>query len=728
MISKLNNFETFFKTVSYLVVFCGFLSLWVSDGFGLSVTILFLSVLVGAWFLEETSWQISERWGTIFTVIIVPLFYIGWKYKFIGFIAEETVIAGLLARMILILAGIKLLQKKTDRDWIFLYVISFFEVLLAAGLSINPLYIASFILYLLVTICAVISFEIRKTSHKITASSQPNRKLSLKETRISRLPLTAISMLLLIIILAMPLFFILPRVGGAGLGSNKQGFSSMTGFSDSVTLGSIGTLKQNDEIVMRARLEKTNNYSGNLYWRGVALDTFDNKIWSKSKNEYREPFIKNEKDFFLIDYSTGKEDVVAQTIYLEPLDTPVLFTLSRPVALQGNFKIIYKDAEGALNFSRNSFDRISYKIYSDRSLPEIKELKLDNAAYSYEASRYLQIPANLDPRISQLANQIMGNAGNRYDKAKAIENYLQTQFGYTLELKSGGEQPLADFLFRVREGHCEYFATAMAIMLRTQGIATRVVNGFQQGEFNETAGVYVVKQKDAHSWVEVYFPRENAWITFDPTPFAGQPAATNSAGIFGGFNSYLEALETFWIQYFVSYDSQEQRSLFRTVKSGFSEYQMKTSAWLTEIQYVLSDWWKEVRGDKGLQTSAKAVGYGILYLMVLIVGVVLILIAYRRVKRSAIWRKISQWFRYQNEPTIVVFYEKMQKVLAGKGFKRESYQTPLEFAFALNMPEAVNITKKYNSVRFGEKNLSDQEVKEIDLWLKSLEKDFSTRT
>ena len=87
-------------------------------------------------------------------------------------------------------------------------------------------------------------------------------------------------------------------------------------------------------------------------------------------------------------------------------------------------------------------------------------------------------------RISQFAAQVTGKSNNRYDKAKAVEKYLQTQFGYTLEMKAGGDQPLADFLFNVREGHCEYFASAMAIMLRTQGIATRIVNGFQQGEYN----------------------------------------------------------------------------------------------------------------------------------------------------------------------------------------------------------------------------------------------------
>ncbi len=721
MISKLQNFETFFKTISYLVVLCGFLSLWVSGGFGIIVTFLFLSVITGAWFLENSKWQISERVGTALIILVVPLFYIGWKYRLIGVGATETVVAGMLARTILTLAAIKLLQKKSDKDWIFLYLISFFEVLLAAGLSISPLYLASFILYLLVTICAIVSFEIRKTSRAIK-DTQKEKKSFFKEANISRLPITAAFLLLLIIVMATPLFFVLPRVGGAGLGSNSNGLTGMTGFSDSVKFGAIGRLKQNDETVMRIRLDKTGESNfGNLHWRGVALDTFDNKVWSKSKPDYKEPKVKGDRDFFLIDYSSGEEAITVQTIYLEPLDTPVLFALARPVAIQGNFQILYKDFEGAINFNRNGYERLSYKVYSDRSLPSRERLKFDNSAYSEEDERYLQLPEEMDERISQLAAQITGKANNRYEKAKAIEKYLQTQFGYTLELEAGGDEPLADFLFNIREGHCEYFATAMAIMLRTQGIATRIVNGFQQGEYNETADVYVVKQKNAHSWVEVYFPKENAWIPFDPTPFAGQNdgAAINS-GIIGKFNTYLEALETFWIQYFVAFDNQEQRSLFRSVKNSFSDYQSKTSAWLTEMQYRLSDWWKEVRGDKGLQTSAKAIAFGIGYLITAVLGIILIVWLFRKIKRLEIWQKLYAWLKHKNETTIVEFYERMQKVLANKGFTRASHQTPLEFAFALNMPEAVRITEKYNRVRFGEKKLSKDEANEIENWLNDL--------
>ncbi len=686
------NFDRFFKLISYAVVFCGFFSLFVSGGVGLVSTVLFVSVLIAAWFLEGSRWQISERLGTVSIFVVVPLFYIGRKYQILGFGANVADLAAMLAQMILVLAAIKLLQIKAERDWLFLYLMAFFEVLLAAGLSISPLYLASLILYLLVTICAIVTFEIRKTSASINRNSNykktENKEKTYAKIPLARLPLTAISLLVLIIVFAAPLFFALPRVGGAGLGSNSKGLSSVTGFSDSVKLGEIGQLLQNDQIVMRARIDKTDGKNlGALHWRGVALDTFDNERWSKSRKDFKESLSKLERGFFLIDYPSTTTASTIQTIYLEPIDSLVLFALSRPVAVESSLTELYKDSEGAITFQRGDFERLSYKVNSDRSLPDASQLKSDNENYPLEAKRYLQLPEKFDERIAVLAAQITEKQANRYDKAKAVENYLQTQFGYTLEMKAKGEEPLADFLFNVREGHCEYFATAMAIMLRTQGIATRVVNGFQQGEYNETADVFVVKQKDAHSWVEVYFPRENAWIPFDPTPFAGQDGGAAQTGIVGKFNRYLEALETFWIQYFVSYDNQEQKSLMRSVKNSFVEYQAKTSVWLGEMQYRLSDWWREVRGDKGLQASARAVAFGIGYLLAAILGTITIIWLYRKIKRLDVWQRIYAWLKFRNETTIVEFYERMQKVLASKGFTRAAHQTPLEFAFALNMPK-----------------------------------------
>ena len=716
------NFEKLFRILSYATVFCGFFSLWISGTFGLFGTGLFLAAMIAAWFFEDTRWQISERLGTAMIVLAVPVYYFLWWIGFFSFASAESVLPGILARLILSLSAIKLLQKKGDRDWIFLYIMAFFQVLLAAGLSISALYLFAFVSFVFFMVSTIILFEMRKTNRAVSEKASVKHHDAatpyLALPGISRIPTTAIVLIAIIVVIATPLFFLIPRVGGAGIGSDPRGVSR-SGFSDTVKLGGTGSIQQNDEVVMRVRLEGTDT-TGNIKWRGGALDTFDGKAWSKSKPNTREPRLKGDRDLIQVDFASGRESLLLQTIYLEPLDTPVLFAAPRVVGVQGNFPILMKDAYGGLSFQRSG-ERISYKVLSDISLPSDAQLRADKEAYTVLYGNYLQLPDTFDNRIRELTAGLVRDQRNRYDAARAVEKYLQTQFGYTLEQKAGGDDPLADFLFNIREGHCEYFATAMAMMLRSQGIATRIVNGFQEGEYNETADIFVVRQRHAHAWVEVYFPGEEAWVPFDPTPFAGQGNSGSAAGITAQFGKYLEAIEMFWIQYFVAFDNQEQRSLFTSVKKSFVDYQSKTSSYVDTLQAMIAEWWKDVRGEKGVQNSMAAIGYAIAGLAGITIFIFAFIWLFKRSIKLNIWIQLAGWFRPKNRGSIVEFYERMQALLSQRGFVRDPSQTPLEFAYAVNLPEAIQVTEKYNGVRFGEKELSENDRMDIEDWLSGLE-------
>jgi protein-glutamine gamma-glutamyltransferase len=728
MIPIPNELDKFFRIISYGVALSALFTLFASGSVGIIAALFFLAIVILAWNLENSRWQISEKLGVVIIVLLVPLFFLDWKFNYSGFSSRDSFNAGNLSRLILVLSSVKLLQKKSDRDWVFIYLISFFEILLAAGIGVSPLFIAGLLLYLLLSFISIILFEIRKSSNSVSEKKEkvkPTQSLSkFRQTQLFRLPITAFIILIIISVMAVPLFFAFPRVGGANIGGSLSGLSGFTGFSDSVRLGEIGKLQQNDQVVMRVNLEKKEDVRIRYFrWRGVALDSFDNQIWRRSKIQQLDPILKNERDFFPLDTTKDVSRLIAQTIYLEPIDTPVIFSLSRPVALQGNFSSVTKDLEGSLSVSRTNWGRISYKVFSDPDLPGEEILREDNSAYPKSMGRYLQLPEKLDERIIQLTQQIIADSGakNRFEQAKAVEDYLQNSYGYTLDLKAGGKEPLSDFLFNVREGHCEYFASALAIMLRTQGIATRLVNGFQSGEYNETAGVYVVRQKDAHSWVEVYFPQEKVWIPFDATPAAGQFSSEGANSFGAKINQLVEALETFWIQYVVNFDNQEQSSLFRKIRNGLVALQLNLSIWLSSAQESLLEWWQDVRGDKGFVGSLRALGIGVIYIALSFLGVFLFVWLGRKIRKLETWKRFILLFQRRKETTAVEFYQRMQKVLGKRGLRREPDQTPLEFAFALDMPEAVKITEKYNGVRFGEKNLSKDEAQEIEDWLKNLE-------
>ena len=720
------------------MVACGTLCLAVSGGMGLGLVAAFAVLMALAWILEDGRWQLSERVGLVVVLLSLPLFYLDWQFLSGGSDVKDRVGVSALVHLILFLSAVKLLQRKADRDWVFLYLISFFEVLLAAGLSISPVFLATLGLYMLFALSTVVSMEIRKARRGLKVSetrllvapdSTLFRRLRKRRARqhfgeARRLPLVAFTLLLLIFILAMPLFFIAPRFGSSALARSGEGLAGVIGFSDKVSLGEIGRLQQSDQVVMRVRVEDAQaRRHRNLRWRGVALDLFNGHEWQRSTRESAYVPANSERNFFQLGTTEGLHRLTTQTFFIEPIDTPVLFAAPRAVALQGALPYVRQDKEGALMTRRHELERISYVARSDTQEPEADVLRDDSEAYAPDFARYLQLPDMLDPRIASLAREMIARerARNRYDAARAIEARLQQDYGYTLELKAGGADPLADFLFRVGKGHCEYFSTSMAVMLRTQGIAARVVNGFQMGEYNETADAYTVTQADAHSWVEVYFPERGAWVTFDPTPAAGRPVR-QSTGLGSRLSKYAEALELLWIQYVVSYDKQEQRSLATSLRNRLGEYRRALAQAIDDLKTASSAWLRMVEGASDDADGSPLTNINRLLLVLTLILIVLPLaLLARRIKRLGLRRGLLIWRHEEKRESAIEFYERMTRILAARGLRRETGETPLEFATAAGMPEVLKITEAYNRVRYGEDRLTPAEIAEINRWLSRME-------
>jgi len=729
------SFNTYFRLTSYATIAAAALALLIAGGVGVWLATAFAIVMAAGWKLEGTRWQLTERIALVVILLSLPVFYFDWRiltpfllnqFNEAGEFTRATggrgnIEVAVLAHLILFLSGVKLLQRKADRDWFFLYLISFFEVLLAAGLTASPAFLVTLILYLLCALSTVVAFEIQKARKKVTATqtrllvppdSTLFRKLPMRlwrrrylETR--RLPLISIGLLVLIIVLALPFFLIAPRTASSALKRGGNGVSGFIGFSDNVTLGQIGQLKSNNEIFMHARVESGNAApTAGLRWRGVALDEFNGKAWKKSAVAQRAQTKESESGFFKLGTTEDVNRLTRQTFFVEPVDTPVLFGAPRVVAVQGSLPFVRLDSEGAIQTQPHDQERVVYKVFSDMSEPAPNILRSDRLQYPVEFARYLELPSNLDPRIAALAQSVLQakEARNGYDAARAIESYLRDNYGYTLELKASGSDPLADFLFNVRAGHCEYFATAMAVMLRTHGIASRIVNGFLPGEYNEAAGAYTVRQSDAHSWVEAYFPQMNSWVTFDPTPAAGRTAQVRS-GLAGYLSKYSEAFELMWFQYVVGYDKQEQQSLVTTLRKELVDLRREA---VNRLDQARRSWPLQIRPIL-IALSSSAMLLALVWLT-------------RRVRHFGWRRGLKIWQPVSSlETSQVDFYERLLRALEKQGIKREACQTPLEFATATGAAEAHAITKAYNRVRFGHEKLSAAESHALDQALAKLE-------
>lgn len=340
------------------------------------------------------------------------------------------------------------------------------------------------------------------------------------------------------------------RRSGASLGA------ATSGFADGLRLGGSGVLKSNPRVVFRARIEPDPGTEElDVYWVGRRFDRFDGVQWSSSGrpgSPARQVVLGRPQPGLL------RQDIDLLPAYgsrtLVALDAPVVFgdaELHQPTFTIRTELVPSGDREVRL---AGPSEPVTYRAFSalDRATPPV----LDDA----ERQRRLQLPPGLDPRIPALATELAAGATAERAVARQLERALQTGYAYTLELPGRVKDPLADFLFERRAGHCEDFATALAVLLRTRKIPARVVVGFHGGE--RAAGAYLVRAGDAHAWVEAEV--DGQVLRLDATPPQNRSAA--SIGLSGWFLARWEALQIRWLDRVVEYSLSDQARLAQGIR------------------------------------------------------------------------------------------------------------------------------------------------------------------
>src|SRR5262249_13093268 len=285
-----------------------------------------------------------------------------------------------------------------------------------------------------------------------------------------------------IVILALAIFFFLPRVSAGYLSAYSSGSELATGFSNQVELGRIGEIQQSNSVVMHVQIDGDTRGAFDLKWPGVALSQFDGRTWRNPGQQIVVPrsldgrFLLSPFDPMLNRLPVPQAGTIHYRVLLEPLGTNVFFLASKPEALSGNYRFVTTDGDGAFYDLDREHPPSVYEADSKVTLPSAQELRSASADFSTSAwQKYLRLPA-IDPRIPALAQQITAGSTNNFDRASAIERYLSTRYSYTLQLgRAAPKDPLAHFLFERKAGHCEYFASSMAVMLRTLNIPSRIV-------------------------------------------------------------------------------------------------------------------------------------------------------------------------------------------------------------------------------------------------------------
>jgi transglutaminase-like putative cysteine protease len=307
---------------------------------------------------------------------------------------------------------------------------------------------------------------------------------------------------------------------------NYRASASADFYGKAMALGGARTLGETPVLEVSAP------HGIHYYWRAVVFDEFTGQEW-RNNDDALVPFggDKNQP-LSIIDYQERQPISVTVTI-LQP-GTSVLVMPEQPtwVDLPTRASLSYVDSAAkppqveTISFAQNRIffepgdHYVVSSLVSTATVPQ-----LEQAGVSYPAwieTRYLQLPSTIPQRVKQLAQTLTISYSNPYDKANAIQNYLRSAITYNEKISAppADRDPVDYVLFDSKEGYCDYYATAMVVMLRSLGIPSRVVSGYAQGAYDMEKDSYVVSQKDAHSWVEVFFP-SYGWIEFEPT--ASQP-------------------------------------------------------------------------------------------------------------------------------------------------------------------------------------------------------------
>ncbi|HVN95703.1 MAG TPA: DUF3488 and transglutaminase-like domain-containing protein [Syntrophorhabdaceae bacterium] len=497
----------------------------------LEYSLIFLLLFAVAIYREFKGISVSRRLLTIFSIAVV-LFFLFTLNKD-DFVTE-------MLEALLMLLGIKFLELEQVRDYMQIYAISLF---LLSGIGLFTLGVI-FVVYLLLFVFLLSIAFVFLTYY----AQDPNLELTRETAR--KMVLKCLYIPILAIPLSALMFVILPRAQYPLLDFLNRPGDAKTGFTDRVRLGEISSIQEDASVIFRAHMEKIDEAL--LYWRGITLDYFDGTSWNTSEKTA----LTAVTEYPSHPRMSGR--ILKQTIYLEPYQNVYLFGLDKPLFMSQRRAKRRKDLTYVSPATMER--RIRYEVTSAIS-DTIAEEKID-------VKTYLQLPARLSPKIVELVRSLTSTKSQE-ESVSAIFRYLKSgQYGYSLESLPVSKNPLESFLFETKRGNCEYFASAMAVMLRIAKIPSRLIGGYHGGYYNDMGDYYIVPQKTAHVWVEAFIAGRG-WVRLDPTP------ASTDVYTFPGKNTFLhlqiffDTINYYWYGIVINYNLEKQLSIAHTFMTGF---------------------------------------------------------------------------------------------------------------------------------------------------------------
>ena len=648
-----------FRLAVYTVVALGGLALTAGHLLSPILLALFLAGLAASWWIHDAAGP--RAWLTRRGDVITTLALTALAVSDLMWVADSLL--DTFARVMCLLMLVRLATWRVTRELRAAGFLSFSMLAAASSVAFGVTFLPLFVTYLAAAIVMLVLFHLVTEAEAMGVAARPlgvGVTVVMGIAALGTLGLTAL------------IFVVIPRVEAAlpvGLRTPR----ALTGFADRVELGAFGTLETDDTVAMRVRLPDgpvPPSLVPEVRWRGLTLDRFDGKVWSTTPRQH---FVLRAVEGVPVTYGRvrGRVHKVTQEVFLEPIGTDTIFAVAPALQVKLDGAVRVDDSQAlSVPVARS---RLTYTAESALGARAIERLSAPMR------ERYLQLPP-LPPRIVELAQQITAGGGGDAERAARVVAWLSRELRYSLDLERRTTlEPLDEFLFVRRTGNCEYFASALAVMLRSLGIPTRVVNGFQRGEWNPYGSYWVVRMRDAHSWVEAHL--DGAWVPLDPSPRGDVAAAPLS-----GLALYIDGLRMHWYRYVVGWSRGDQVHAAAAVRR---------LAW----SWPRAPSWPATGGMRPVVIAALVLG-GV------VVGIVWVL---RRRPR----------LRGAKAAEVPAFYVRALRSLAHRGLRPAPHETAREFGARAGeaLPEVsttlAQLTLAYERMRFGSVGVTPTEAREL---------------
>lgn len=682
---------------TYLLLCLGTTALWLSETNQIAPYPLVVGLCAVAAYFFTDRFRLMELPHIVSNLLAIVIMFTIFRELWVG--SQNAMIA--LGHFLVYLQVVKFFRQKQASDFAMMYINSMLQICIGCIITPQLAFGITLFAYFCLALWTLLLFQLARPhlSEPITQTPRrmPTRSLLVTGVKLGLFSLPA----------AIVLFWVVPRSGtvkfSPGRNQDPATAALTTGFTKTVSLGEMAKVMENPDVVFRFRCYDRNGQekepSPMQLWRGGVMTNYLSDHWEPApryalRASYRrfEPVAPAQFDTrFEIeldwhDAALFPPEPLKWAACNEDLGTLLMHRMEGRLEFRGR--------PAGLEQEDTQF-RYEAATFTDSA---------DQQAFMTQQYLFLTQKDPLDLTVVRETAQRLTSDLQEDDVKGKINRILQylndpANFTYTLDLTRVDRSldPIEDFLVNTKRGHCEYFASALALMLRAVGVSTRLVNGFKGWDYSETTGYYEVRQLHAHAWVEAYLPDEARWVTLDPSPVEGREAAV--ASVRSSWFSLSELANTaseVWAFYIVGFNDVSQQRFIESASMRLSNLREWLRSFLMEIASL------------GVQQPRQlAAPIGIFVVLVTLLALLL-----------KNFRKVLGWLRRQTRSstkgataTSLPVYDEWLRLLDQIGYVRDSHQTPKEFAqqvqqqfngsssFPADFP--LTMAELYYRVRFG---------------------------